>query len=326
MTVIKRCEKEVIGTWDVKRQRAKVWLDHFIPHHSRRCLPHGGCPAKHSSVNNDSKQWLDEVCHKDKPKIAQLHQLIDRMKADVNLYIHGYNTCAVECAHGERTALTSKRIEYWSNWEGKCRLLQLLHNHRTRATGETLLRELGWQVMEGVSTHLQRIDRDKAKHHQIKTTPSYNARQKAIRIEKKARDAEDPELVALAELRKGKARDKQQHRYYAKKRLLYEEKKEENEKKKKGEGKVEEDEDGGGTHNSAAEDGRRERGQARKRKTEGRKSVAPSAKARSKKEKMDTTPETARPVLHELVNRAEGEGLMMRLHPAMMILDPPCLS
>src|ERR1700734_3371634 len=118
---------------------------------------HGGCPAQHSPIDNDSKRWLDEDYHKDKPRIAQLHQLIDRMKADVALYIHGYNTCAVECAHGERTALTSKRIEYWSNWEGKCRLLQLLHNHRTRTTGEELLQKLGWQVMEDVSTHLSRI-------------------------------------------------------------------------------------------------------------------------------------------------------------------------
>ena len=151
-------------------------------------------------------------------------QLIGRMKADVALYIHGYNTCAVECAHGERTVLTSKRIEYWTNWEGKCRLVQLLHNHRTRATGESLLLNLGWQVMDGVSTQLGKIDRDKAKHHHIKTSPAYNGRKKAIRVEKKTRVATDPELIARAAAQKCKVREKQRHYYSAKKQLLYEEK------------------------------------------------------------------------------------------------------
>jgi hypothetical protein len=319
MTVIKRCEKEVSGTWDEKRQQAKAWLDHFVPHYSRRCLPEDGCPAKHSPIDDDSKRWLDEEYHKDKPKIAQLHQLIDRMKADVALYIHGYNTCAVECAHGERTALTSKRIEYWSNWEGKCRLLQLLHNHRTRATGETLLRELGWQVMEGVSTHLSRIDRDKAKHHQIKTTPSYNARQKSIRMEKKARDAGDPELVALAEMRKGKAKEKQRHRYFAKKQLLYQEKK--GEEEKKGGDEEVEVEKGGDSHNTAAaEDGQRKRGRPRKRKAEGKENVAPTAKRRGKRKKTDTTADSGtvledgqRPLLRAIVmNRAVGVRMVLR--------------
>ena len=37
MTVIKRCEKEVPGTWADKQQQAKTWLAHFVPHYSRRC-------------------------------------------------------------------------------------------------------------------------------------------------------------------------------------------------------------------------------------------------------------------------------------------------
>ena len=110
------------------------------------------CPAKHTPTVDASRKWLDGEHLADKAKIDALLQLIGRMKDDVSLYIHGYNTCAVECAHGERTVLTSKRIEYWTNWEGKCRLVQLLHNHRTRATGESLLQSLGWQVMDGVST------------------------------------------------------------------------------------------------------------------------------------------------------------------------------
>jgi len=224
MTIIKRCEKEVQGTWADKQLQAATWLDHFVPHYSGRCVSavDHQCPARHTPTVDASKKWLDGEHPADKVKVAALLQLIGRMKADVTLYIHGYNTCAVECAHGERTVLTSKRIEYWTNWEGKCRLLQLLHNHRTRATGESLLQSLGWQVMNGVSTQLGKIDRDKAKHHQTKTSPAYNGRQKAIRVEKKTRAAADPELIARAVAQKQKTREKQRHWYNAKKQLLYE--------------------------------------------------------------------------------------------------------
>ena len=226
MTIIKRCEKEVPGSWAVQQQQAKTWLTHFVPHYSRRCLLVSEaavrCPASHNTADEDSKKWLDDEHAQDKVKIAALTLLIDRMKVDVSLYIHGYNTCAVECAHGERTVHTSKRVEYWASWEGRCRLVQLLHNHRTRGTGESLLQQLGWQVADGVSTHLSRIDRDKAKHHQLKTAAEYNARQKALLFEKKERAATDVELVARAAAQKQKTAAKQRHKYYAKKRLLYE--------------------------------------------------------------------------------------------------------
>ena len=224
MTIIKRCEKEVQGSWTDKQLQAATWLDHFVPHYSGRCVSavEQHCPARHTPTVDASKKWLDGGHPADKVKIASLQQLIVRMKADVSLYIHGYNTCAVECAHGERTVLTSKRIEYWTNWEGKCRLVQLLHNHRTRATGESLLQSLGWQVLDGVSTQLGKIDRDKAKHHQLKTSPAYNGRQKSIRVEKKTRAAADPELIARAAVQKQKTREKQRHYYSAKKQLLYE--------------------------------------------------------------------------------------------------------
>ena len=100
--------------------------------------------------------------------------------------------------------------------------MQLLHNHRTRATGHSLLQSLGWRMNDGVSTQLGKIDRDKAKHHQIKTSPVYNGRQKALRVEKKTRTAEDPELIARAEVQKQKTREKQRHWYSARKQLLYE--------------------------------------------------------------------------------------------------------
>ena len=224
MTIIKRCEKEVQGSWTDKQLQAATWLDHFVPHYSGHCVNavEQHCPARHTPAVDASKRWLDGEHAADKVKIAALLQLIGRMKDDVGLYIHGYNTCAVECAHGERTVLASKRIEYWMNWEGKCRLMQLLHNHRTRATGESLLQGLGWQATDDVSTQLGKIDRDKAKHRQLKTSPAYNARQKALEFEKKARAATDVELIARAAAQKRKRNEKQRHYYSAKKQLLYE--------------------------------------------------------------------------------------------------------
>ena len=75
---------------------------------------------------------------------------------------------------------------------------------------------------DDVSTQLGKIDRDKAKHHQIKTSPVYNGRQKALRVEKKTRTAEDPELITRAAAQKQKTREKQRHWYSARKQLLYE--------------------------------------------------------------------------------------------------------
>lgn len=322
MTIIKRCEKEVQGTWIDKQCQASTWLDHFIPHFARRCLPDGGCPAKHGSPDDDSKRWLDDEHPEDEKKINGLRVLIERMKADVSLYIHGYHTCAVECAHNERTVHTSKRIEYWTNWEGKCRLVQLLHNHRTRTTGESLLQQLGWQVREGVSTHLIRIDRDKAKHHQIKTAPSYNARQKAVRVEKKVRNQTDSELIDREEKKKEKAREKQRHYYSVRKQLLYEAEEEKREEK------------GGVAGKKTVVDAgsvKKKRGRPRKKPMEeilekendsvARLSSSPGEIA--KRRKVDTpataTVDIERPALKALVmNRAVAAvGVRLVLHPAM---------
>ena len=64
MTIIKRCEKEVPGSWADKQQQAKTWLTHFVPHYSRRCLLVSEaavrCPASHNTADEDSKKWLDD--------------------------------------------------------------------------------------------------------------------------------------------------------------------------------------------------------------------------------------------------------------------------
>jgi hypothetical protein len=321
MTVIKRCEKDVPGTWIDKQEQAKAWMDHFVPHYAGRCVPNGGCPAKHGSPNDDSKKWLDDEHPVDDEKIDELLQLIERMKADVSMYIHGYHTCAVECAHSERTVHTSKRIEYWTNWEGKCRLVQLLHNHRTRTTGESLLQQLGWQVMEGVSTHLSRIDRDKAKHHQIKTAPSYNSRQKAIQRENKSRKETDNDLIAREEERRQKNREKQRHYYSVRKQLLYEAAEE-----KKEEGGVVGKKmvvDVGQVKKKRGRPRKKqavEKGAAEKENDSPARSSSPSEMTKRRKvDTLSTAADTERPALKAMVmNRAVGVRLV--LHPAMQEL------
>ena len=97
MTIIKRCEKDVAGSWADKQLQAAAWLDHFVPHYSGRCVSAvvQHCPAKHTPTVDVSKKWLDGEHAVDKVKIAALLHLIARMKADVALYIHGYNANAV---------------------------------------------------------------------------------------------------------------------------------------------------------------------------------------------------------------------------------------
>jgi hypothetical protein len=186
--------------------------------------PDDGCPAKHNfseqsssssqppvNIDNSNKRYLSDS----HPRISEglvNFELMGRMKTDVDLSIHGYNTCAVEGVHNKRTVRTNKRIEYWKNWDGKCRLVQLSHNHGFRSTGEWLCRELGWkEVSEEVLTLWQNLDRDRAKHHQIKINPSYNSRQKILEYENAARKKKIAELTSAAS----------KNSYSAKKQLLY---------------------------------------------------------------------------------------------------------
>jgi len=68
------------------------------------------------------------------------------------------------------------------NWKGKCRLVQLFHNHGVDATAAMVRQHLGWQVTEEVREQWRKIDRDKAKHREIKADPSYNRRQREIAL------------------------------------------------------------------------------------------------------------------------------------------------
>ena len=101
MTIIKRCEKEVPGSWADKQQQAKTWLTHFVPHYSRRCLLVSEaavrCPASHNTADEDSKKWLDDEHAQDKVKIAALTLLIDRMKVDVPVHPRLQHLCSGVC-------------------------------------------------------------------------------------------------------------------------------------------------------------------------------------------------------------------------------------
>jgi RecA-family ATPase len=154
------------------------------------------------------------------------------------MFVHGYHTCWVESSHNERAVYTSKRVEMWRNWKGKCRLVQLFHNHGVEATAEMVRHHLGWQVTEEVRQQWRKIDRDKAKHREIKADPSYNRRQWEIALKRQARKAEAKaaaEAVAKEEKRKERETMKAEkgkeektrmvatvaHTYSVKKRPLY---------------------------------------------------------------------------------------------------------
>jgi hypothetical protein len=335
MVMIKRCEKEVQGSWTDKQKQAKDWLNYFVPHYCNRCQPHDGCPAKHTPVaqrptrrlrsGEVGKRFLDETHPEDKPKIVALSSLVERMQVDVHLYVHGYHTCCVERANSERTAYTSKRVELYRNWRGKCKLVQLLHNHGATATAGWIRDRLGWQVTEEVREQWRKIDRDKAKHRQIKSDPSYNRRKRQLEEERTTRSAET--TAATKEKKRERANQKAVHRYHAKKQLLYEAE----ERKREGVGPVMGEEKVA----AAGEVVKRKRGRPKKSQMvdkegaekENSQSVTHSEEVQgpAKRMKMDTATTTTaatsseRPALEALVsNRTVGMRQLV-LHPAMQL-------
>ena len=189
MTVVKRCEKEVDGSWTDKQAQAVTWLNFFIPHYRGLCVTGDGCPAKHSApdqapaAGEDEKRFIDGEDPQDEQKVAALEELIAKMKVDVAMFVHGHNTCRVESSHNEKAVYCCKRVEMWRNWRGKCRLVQLFHNHGVEKTAEMVRQCLGWLVTEDVRLQWRKVDRDKAKHRAIKADPSYNRRQRQLKHE-----------------------------------------------------------------------------------------------------------------------------------------------
>jgi hypothetical protein len=342
MVMVKRCEKEVQGSWTEKQQQAKKWLSYFVPHYCNHCQPGDGCPAKHTPVaqrptrrlrsGEVGKRFLDETNPVDKSKIVALTSLMERMQEDVHLYVHGYQTCSVERANSERTAYTSKRVELYRNWRGKCKLVQLLHNHGATATASWIRDHLGWQVTEEVRDQWRKIDRDKAKHRQIKSDPSYNRRKRQLEDAKNARSA--AATAATKEKGRERARQKAVHRYHAKKQLLYEAE----ERKRDGVAAPAVMEEGKSA--AAGEVVKRKRGRPRKSqavsKEGAEKENAESGNEQSpspseceapaaKRTKMDTTTavttSTERPALEALASNRIVEMRQLVLHPAMQRLE-----
>jgi hypothetical protein len=79
-------------------------------------------------------------------------------------------------------------------------------------TGELLYQEVGWTVTNEVWNEVQKIDRDRVKHRQIKSAPTYNSRKKTLEYEHAARK----KVVKDRE-----AGEKKLHTYSVKKQLLY---------------------------------------------------------------------------------------------------------
>jgi hypothetical protein len=221
MMVVKRCEKKVEGSWTDKQRRAAQWLDCFIPHYRGLCVPGDGCPAKHSASGQEPqhslrsgdivKRWLDGDDPQDEEKTAALKELIAKMKADVSMFVHGHHTCWVESSHNEKAVYCCKRVEMWRNWKGKCRLVQLFHNHGVEKTAEKVRQHLGWQVTEEVREQWRKIDRDKAKHREIKAHPAYNRRQRELELERQARKVE-AKMAAAADEKEEKGREKEKEK------------------------------------------------------------------------------------------------------------------
>jgi hypothetical protein len=248
MTIVKRCEQEVKGSWADKQAQAVKWLDHFVPHYRGLCVPGDGCPAKHGASAQEpqhslrsgdiEKRWLDGKDAQDEAKIIALTELIERMKADVTMFVHGFHTCWVESAHNEKAVFCCKRVEVWVNWKGKCKLVQLFHNKGAAWTAEMVRRRLGWHVTEEVLEEWRKIDRDKTKHREIQAKPEYNRRRREVELEQKARKYEAKaaaEATEREEKRKEKERAKAakgkeerttkattvKHSYSVRKRPLY---------------------------------------------------------------------------------------------------------
>jgi hypothetical protein len=239
MTVVKRCEKEVEGSWTDKQRRAAQWLDCFIPHYRGLCVPGDGCPAKHSASGQElqhslrsgdiMKRWLEGDDPQDEEKIPALEELIAKMKDNVSMFVHGHHTCWVESSHNEKAVYCCKRVEMWRNWKGKCRLVQLFHNHGVEKTADMVRQHLGWQVTEEVREQWRKIDRDKAKHREIKANPSYNRRQRELELERQARKVEARAAAEKEKKRREKEKGKEEktrkvasvkHTYSVRKRPL----------------------------------------------------------------------------------------------------------
>ncbi len=93
MTVIKRCEKEVIGSGMRSRSEPNTGWTLFL------ITLVGACPvlaALRSTApsTTTASDGSTRTTTRMRPRSLN-HQLIDRVKADVALCIHGYNTCAV---------------------------------------------------------------------------------------------------------------------------------------------------------------------------------------------------------------------------------------
>jgi hypothetical protein len=86
-----------------------------------------GCPCAFAGKPVDEKikskkHFFDLSKPKHKEKYDQIKVLVEAIGARVEEYIHGYSTCIGESAHRWRAVWTSKDIDYYASYEGRCHL------------------------------------------------------------------------------------------------------------------------------------------------------------------------------------------------------------
>jgi hypothetical protein len=135
--------------------------------------------------DDDGKNWLNPELPEHDAVITSLLALIERLKKDNDKFIHPYNTCCVERAHSERLAYTPKRVEYWKSWQGRCRLVQLIHNYGFHDSVRMLVSGFSWSYEDAVWDMIAKLDMARQKSMERKTDPQYNARKMTLEIQHK---------------------------------------------------------------------------------------------------------------------------------------------
>jgi hypothetical protein len=132
----------------------------------------------------------------DRERVAKITALVEAVIDDVDNYVHGYSTCNLERFHSQRTALTSKRIEFWKNWGGLLALTALIHNEGYPMTTALLLTEMGVGVDDATLELTRRLERKRHWHRARKASFEYNKRKSQLSQEQKRRKAREVPTAA----------------------------------------------------------------------------------------------------------------------------------
>jgi hypothetical protein len=125
----------------------------------------------------------------DRKRVKAIAELIFKAMEDVNDYVHGFSTCSLERFHSQRTALTTKRIEFWSSWPGLLHFTALIHNEGYEMTTALLLAEIGVEIDDEALRKTRMLDCKRQWHKRRKEDPAYNQRKSQLALEGTRRKA-----------------------------------------------------------------------------------------------------------------------------------------